>query len=97
MSEGVLGSSTKRLQKSRLLILKIIMTWFCTTVSFLGMLISTVASAAPDMGNLNEWIVFLVLPLNSMLNPVLYTYFTPQFLASLKASSSWILVRNCFD
>ncbi len=86
MTEGAITGSSKRLQDSRLLIRRIIMTWTCTTISFLAMTLSTVASAATDMSYLNQWLTFLVLPLNSIFNPILFTYSTPQFLLSFKHS-----------
>ncbi len=83
MSRGGLSTSPKRMTDSRQLIRKVVLTWVCTTVSFLGLPLTSACAFERVPENLNPWLAFLALPLNSIVNPVLYTFCTPQFLSSI--------------
>ncbi len=83
MSEEAISNSLKRKKESRQLMIKIIVTWICTTVAYLGLPVSSAGSSEAASRSLNQWLAFLSLPLNSILNPVLYTFCTPQFISSL--------------
>ncbi len=83
MITGLLTTSLKRMQDSRQLIIKVIVTWICSTVSFLGLMVTSAGIVERVSGGINQWLAFLALPLNSIVNPVLYTFCTPQFLSSV--------------
>ena len=90
MSTGLLPTSPKRILDSRQLIIKIILTWTCTTVSFLGLMVTSAGIFESILGDINQWLAFLALPLNSIVNPALYTFCTPQFLSSLTRTLSGV-------
>ncbi len=84
MRSGILPSSHKRVRDSQWLIFKIILNWVCTTLSFLGLPLSSMG-ILDRISDLKLWLAFLIIPLYSVVNPLLYTFCTPQFLSSIKS------------